>query len=643
MTATRRLAAILAADVAGYSRLMGADEEGTHERLKGHLRELVEPKIAEHRGRIVKNTGDGFLAEFGSVVDAVRCAVEIQRGMANREPDMAEERRIRFRIGVNLGDVIVEEHDIFGDGVNVAARLEGLAEPGGICVSRMVRDQIRDKLDFAFEDLGEQSVKNIARPVRVYALRPEGQAGSPIATAASESSSSPPSNAPRLSIVVLPFTNLSDDREQQYFADGITEDLTTDLSRIAGMLVISRNTAFTYQGKRVDTKQIGHELAVRYVLEGSVRRSGNQVRVNAQLIDADTDAHLWAERFNGDASDLFALQDEVTSRIANALGVELIAAEAARPTGHPDALDHTLRGRAALLKPETPDTFAEAISGSLPRPRGGVAQSQCRTRQPRPDEGDVGTIALGGHVARCENCANTVIAYNSCRNRHCPKCQAAAAKKWLAEREAELLPVGYFHLVFTLPGPIADIAYHNKATIYGLLFTAAAEATLTIAADPKASWRQDRHYRCAPWLGLGDDPSSACAHDRAGRRHFARWHALGVVPPEVLSAGVGSLTPIPTIVPGQAPRCSPGWTPRVLRRPRRARRAASLGGLPRAATQDRVGGLRQEAVRWTTGRARLSVALHPPRRHLQSPTDLSRPDWRHLHMEGLPGRAARSV
>jgi len=484
MTATRRLAAILAADVAGYSRLMGADEEGTHERLKGHLRELVEPKIAEHRGRIVKNTGDGFLAEFGSVVDAVRCAVEIQRGMANREPDMAEERRIRFRIGVNLGDVIVEEHDIFGDGVNVAARLEGLAEPGGICVSRMVRDQIRDKLDFAFEDLGEQSVKNIARPVRVYALRPEGQAGSPIATAASESSSSPPSNAPRLSIVVLPFTNLSDDREQQYFADGITEDLTTDLSRIAGMLVISRNTAFTYQGKRVDTKQIGHELAVRYVLEGSVRRSGNQVRVNAQLIDADTDAHLWAERFNG-ASDLFALQDEVTSRIANALGVELIAAEAARPTGHPDALDHTLRGRAALLKPETPDTFAEAISGSLPRPRGGVAQSQCRTRQPRPDEGDVGTIALGGHVARCENCANTVIAYNSCRNRHCPKCQAAAAKKWLAEREAELLPVGYFHLVFTLPGPIADIAYHNKATIYGLLFTAAAEATLTIAADPK--------------------------------------------------------------------------------------------------------------------------------------------------------------
>ena len=362
MTATRRLAAILAADVAGYSRLMGADEEGTHERLKGHLRELVEPKIAEHRGRIVKNTGDGFLAEFGSVVDAVRCAVEIQRGMANREPDMAEERRIRFRIGVNLGDVIVEEHDIFGDGVNVAARLEGLAEPGGICVSRMVRDQIRDKLDFAFEDLGEQSVKNIARPVRVYALRPEGQAGSPIATAASESSSSPPSNAPRLSIVVLPFANLSNDPEQQYFADGITDDVTTDLSRITGMFVIARSTSFTYRDKSVSARQIGLELGVRYVLEGSVRRSGNLVRVNAQLIDAKTEAHLWAERFDGVTADLFTLQDEITSRIAVALNLELVAAEAARTTEHPAALDFILRGRAVRRRPLSRDDYAEIIS-----------------------------------------------------------------------------------------------------------------------------------------------------------------------------------------------------------------------------------------------------------------------------------------
>src|SRR5215831_12015632 len=361
MATTRRLAAILAADVAGYSWLMGADEEGTHERLKAHLRELVDPKIREHHGRIVKNTGDGLLAEFPSVVDAVRCAVEMQRGMIDLEPDVPEERRIRFRMGVNLGDVIVEEHDIFGDGVNVAARLEALAEPGGICISRVVRDQIRDKLPYAFEDMGEQQVKNIARPVRVYALRPGGMVGSSAARVSSAVSGSPPLAAPRLSIVVLPFTNLSDDREQQYFADGITEDLTTDLSRLANMFVISRNTAFTYRNKPIDTKQIGRELGVRYLLEGRVRRSGGQVRVSAQLIDAASDAHLWAERFHGDTNDRFALQDEITSRIANALGVELIAAEAARPIEHPDALDYILQGRAVLLKPRTPNTHREAI------------------------------------------------------------------------------------------------------------------------------------------------------------------------------------------------------------------------------------------------------------------------------------------
>src|SRR6516225_5048630 len=362
MTAARRLAAILAADVAGYSRLMGRDEEGTHERLKAHLQELVNPKIGEHRGRIVKNTGDGFLVEFASVVDAVRCAVEIQRGMPEREAVVPEERRIGFRMGINVGDVIAEEHDIFGDGVNVAARLEGLAEPGGICISRMVRDQIQDKLPYQFEDMGEQSVKNIARPVRAYALRPKAIAGLPKASAPSGTSISQPADALRLSIVVLPFTNLSDDREQQYFADWITEDLTTDLSRLAGMLVISRNTAFTYQGKRVDTKQIGRELGVRYILEGSVRRSGNRVRVSAQLIDAETDTHLWAERFDGDTRDLFALQDEVTSRIAVALNLELLSAEAARQTEHPDALEFILRARAAGAKPPSPDGFAAVIS-----------------------------------------------------------------------------------------------------------------------------------------------------------------------------------------------------------------------------------------------------------------------------------------
>jgi TolB-like protein/Tfp pilus assembly protein PilF len=392
--------------VVGYSRLMGADEEGTHERLKAHLRELVDPKIKEHRGRTVKNTGDGLLAEFASVVDAVRCAVEVQRGMADREPEMPDDQRTRFRIGINLGDVIAEEDDIYGDGVNVAARLEALAEPGGVCVSRVVRDQIRDKLPYPFEDMGEQQVKNIARPVRVYALRPEAIAELPasstlIAVPRRQSSArvaiaaaiaavlvvaggtwwtrpatrSPPTPpvaaatsvaqplvAPRLSSVVLPFANLSNDPDQQYFADGITEDLTTDLSRITGMFVISRNTAFTYKDKPVNAKQIGRELGVRYVLEGSVQRSGKQVRVTAQLIDAETDAHLWAERFDRDTGDLFALQNDITSRLANALGVELIAAEAARPTERPDALDYILRGRAGGLKPNSRDNYLARIA-----------------------------------------------------------------------------------------------------------------------------------------------------------------------------------------------------------------------------------------------------------------------------------------
>jgi adenylate cyclase len=425
MASTRRLAAILAADVAGYSRLMGVDEEGTHERLKAHFRQLIDPKIKEHQGRVVKNTGDGVLVEFPSVVDGVRCAAEVQRGMIDREPMVSDERRIRFRIGVNLGDVIAEGGDIFGDGVNVAARLEALAEPGGICVSGTVRDQVRDKLPYALEDMGEQRVKNIARPVRVYALRPEAVADLPARSIPLEASrrrprtlvamtaavaalvvaviawwlwpatrSSPtatvagapaatsipqPLVAPRLSIVVLPFSNLSDDKEQQYFADGITEDLTTDLSRIADSFVISRNTAFTYKDKPVNAKQIGRELGVRYVLEGSVQRWGNQVRVNAQLIDAETDAHLWAERFERDIGDLFALQNEITSRIAIALNRELVGVEAARPTEHPDALDYIFRGRAALSKPPTRDNYAEAI-GLFERalaldPRSAEAQS----------------------------------------------------------------------------------------------------------------------------------------------------------------------------------------------------------------------------------------------------------------------------
>jgi TolB-like protein len=382
---------------------MGADEEGTHERLKAHLGELVNPKIAEHRGRIVKNTGDGFLAEFASVVDAVRCAVEIQRGMADREPDVPEERRIRFRIGTNLGDVIADGDDIYGDGVNIAARLEGLATPGGICISGTVRDHVGDRLPYSFEDLGEQSVKNIARPVRAYALRPKAittlqSAGFPLAVPrrrravpaaiaaatvllvgaggwwfwpATRPASTPavtaatsiaqPLAAPRLSIVVLPFANLSNDPDQQYFADGITEDLTTDLSRLPNMVVIARNTAFTYKNKPVDAKQVGRELAVRYLLEGSVQRSGNQVRVTTQLIDAETGTHLYAERFDRPLGDLFALQNDVTSRIAVALNLELVAAEAARPSANPDALEYILRGRAADAKPPTRESKTAAV------------------------------------------------------------------------------------------------------------------------------------------------------------------------------------------------------------------------------------------------------------------------------------------
>jgi adenylate cyclase len=353
MSATRRLAAILAADVAGYSRLIGADEQGTLARLKAIRTELTDPAVAGHNGRIVKTTGDGLLVEFASTVDALLCAQEIQASLLKRNAEVPPQNRIQIRIGIHVGDIVVEEDgDIFGDGVNIAARLEALAEPGGICVSARVQEDATGKLDLTFRDLGEQQLKNIARQVHAYRI---DAAPIPVPESAAPS-------VPRLSIVVLPFANLNNDPEQQYFADAITEDLTTDLSRIAGSFVISRNSAFTYRGKTIGTKQIGRELGVRYVLEGSVRRSGNQVRINAQLIDAETDRHLWTERFDGDIRDLFALQDEVTGRIANALNVELVTVEAARPTEHPDALDYILRGRAARAKGRTRENNAEALS-----------------------------------------------------------------------------------------------------------------------------------------------------------------------------------------------------------------------------------------------------------------------------------------
>jgi adenylate cyclase len=285
MPSVRRLVAILVADVAGYSRLMGQDEEGTHERLKAHLQEPVNPKIAEHRDRVVKNTGDGFLAEFASVVNALRCAVKVQQGMAERNADTPTGKRIEFRMGVNLGDVIAEDEDIFGDGVNVAARLEGLSEPGGICVSGTVRDHIGDRVPYAFVDMGEQHVKNISRPVRVYRVATEQE---PPAAAA-------PATLPlpdKPSIAVLPFQNMSGDPEQEYFADGMVEEIITALSRVRWLFVIARNSSFTYKGKPVDVRQVAGDLGVRYILEGSVRKSGNRVRITAQLIDARTSNHV---------------------------------------------------------------------------------------------------------------------------------------------------------------------------------------------------------------------------------------------------------------------------------------------------------------------------------------------------------------
>ena len=333
MASTRRLTAILAADVAGYSRLMGADEEGTHERLKAHIRELVDPKIEEHRGRTVKNTGDGFLAEFPSVVDGVRCAVEIQRGMVDREAEVPDERRIEFRVGINLGDVIAETDDIFGDGVNIAARLETLAEPGGVLISNTVFDQVRDRLPFAFEDIGEHQVKNIARPVRAYRLRDPDEKPSPAS----------PQRLPlpdKPSIAVLPFQNMSADPEQEYFADGIAEDVITLLSKSRVLFVIARNSTFTYKGRAADVREIGRELGVRYVLEGSVRKAGNRVRGTGQLIEAATGGHLWAERYDRDLTDIFAVQDEITASVSAAILPTMERSERERAVRKPpDSLD----------------------------------------------------------------------------------------------------------------------------------------------------------------------------------------------------------------------------------------------------------------------------------------------------------------
>jgi adenylate cyclase len=390
MSETRKIAAILVADVVGYSRLAGADEDRTLSRLRGLRSDLIDPAIAAHHGRIVKRTGDGSLIEFRSVVDAVRCAIEVQNGLIERNAGLPPERRIEFRVGIHLGDVVEEsDGDLMGDGVNIAARLESICQPGAICLSEDAYRQVRGRLDLAVSDLGSTQLKNIAEPIRVYSLNVGQPAVAKPATAAKTPERKPrmslfplaagivaliaiaggvwfflagsrsapvvattpsPAEPARLSIVVLPFTNLSNDPSQDYFADGITENLTTELSRIHNSFVIARNTAFSFKGKSIDAKAIGQELGVRYVLEGSVQRDQNRVRINAQLIDAESGAHLWADRFEEDVADLFKLQDQVVARLANSLGYELVRTEAVKDSRskNPDAVDLAMRGWALV-------------------------------------------------------------------------------------------------------------------------------------------------------------------------------------------------------------------------------------------------------------------------------------------------------
>jgi TolB-like protein len=340
-TQSRRLAAVLAADIAGYSTLMGADEARAVRDLKGH-QAVVLPMVAEFGGRVIDTAGDGILAEFPSVVNAVKCAVAIQSKMAERNSAIEAECRMQFRVGINIGDVVYDEVRIYGDGINVAARLEGIAEPGGICISSKVYEEINGRIELAFEDIGEQQLKNIARKVRVYRVRLNSVAP----TAAQLALPDKPS------IAVLPFQNMSGDPEQDYFADGIVEEIITALSRIRWLFVIARNSSFTYKGRAVDVKQVGRELGVRYVLEGSVRNAANRVRVTGQLIDSATGAHLWADRFDGALDDVFDLQDKVTASVVGAIAPKLQQAEIERakrkPTDSLDAYDHFLRGMASI-------------------------------------------------------------------------------------------------------------------------------------------------------------------------------------------------------------------------------------------------------------------------------------------------------
>ena len=359
MSDRRKLAAILIADVVGYSRLAGADEDRILTRLRALRSDLVDPTVAVHHGRVVKRTGDGFIVEFRSVVDAVRCAIEVQKGMIKLNSGVAADKRIEFRVGVHLGDIVEEsDGDLMGEGVNIAVQIESIAGPGEICLSGAAYEQVRDRVEQSFVDLGEKALRNIARPVRVFAIRTESSGVSRLLPAPTPEK---PGQA-RLSILVLPFANLSGDASQDYFVDGVTESLTTDLSRMRGMRVIARNTAFTFKRKAVDLKQVGRELNVRYVLEGSVQRGGNRMRVNVQLVDAESGNHFWADRFDKPVADLFDMQDEIVARVANQLGVELVAAEARRAehAPNPNSMDLYFQGMAWRNKGHTLEYVSQA-------------------------------------------------------------------------------------------------------------------------------------------------------------------------------------------------------------------------------------------------------------------------------------------
>jgi TolB-like protein/class 3 adenylate cyclase len=358
---TRKLAAILVSDVVGYSRLTGADEDRILARLRALRSDLIDPTIAVHHGRVVKRTGDGSIVDFRSVVDAVNCAIEVQRAMVERNAGVAPDKRIEFRIGIHLGDVVEEsDGDLMGDGVNIAARLQGVAKPRGICLSDDAYRQVKGRLDVKVSDLGATQLKNIVEPIHVYSLEVGHSAQARPTAAPTQEKSAPP----RLSLVVLPFANIGGDPEQEYFADGVTESLTTDLSRISGAFVIGRSTAFSYKGKSPDLKQIGRDLNVRYVLEGSVQRGGNRMRVNVQLVDAETGSHIWAERFDKPVADLFDMQDEIVSRLANRLGQELASVEAGRAerSVNPDSMDHYFLGLALFNKGFTTEFLDRARS-----------------------------------------------------------------------------------------------------------------------------------------------------------------------------------------------------------------------------------------------------------------------------------------